>query len=140
MAQRHADCGAIDEAKVYENVRPLRAYADLPERKDEPALRMGYSNRNFCTVVAGPVGLCLAVPLDRPCIFRTAYNAEGRQLQIVYDFAGGPVAGCRRRWMENVGYGRTEDARASNHHSSEAARHFRLHPAVPTCREGAEGT
>jgi hypothetical protein len=80
----------IDRGNVYENVRPLRAYADLPEWKDQPDLRMGYSNRNFCTVVAGPVGLCLAVPIDKPCIFRTAYDAKTGQLQIVYDFALSP--------------------------------------------------
>ncbi|NLF19457.1 MAG: hypothetical protein GX595_19695, partial [Lentisphaerae bacterium] len=73
--------------KTYANVRPLRAYADLPEWSDQPDLRMGYSNRNFCTVLSGPVGLCLAVPMDRPCLFRTAYDAPGRRLEIVYDFA-----------------------------------------------------
>ncbi len=81
---------AIAENKMYENVRPLRAYADLPEWQDEPALRMGYSNRNFCTVLTGPVGVCLAVPIDKPCIFRTAYDGDARQLEIVYDFALSP--------------------------------------------------
>ena len=80
----------MGEAGVYENARPLRAWADLPEWKDQPDLRMGYSNRNFCTVVTGPVGLCLAVPIDRPCIFRTAYDAKAKRLQIVYDFALSP--------------------------------------------------
>ena len=80
----------MNENKVYENVRPLRAYADLPEWKDLPDLRMGYSNRNFCTVLTGPVGLCLAVPVDRPCTFRTAYDAEAKRLEIVYDFALSP--------------------------------------------------
>ncbi|MEN6401111.1 MAG: hypothetical protein ABFD94_04145, partial [Armatimonadia bacterium] len=64
-----------------------RAYADLPEWKDKPALRMGYSNENYTTVLAGPVGLCLAVPLDKPCIFRTAYDGTTKRLDIVYDFA-----------------------------------------------------
>ncbi|MBM4085386.1 MAG: hypothetical protein FJ272_11400, partial [Planctomycetes bacterium] len=41
----------IAESKVYENVVPLRAYADLPEWRDKPALRMGYSSRNYCTVL-----------------------------------------------------------------------------------------
>ena len=81
---------AIREAKVYENVRPLRIWADLPEWKDQPALRMGYSNRNFCTVLTGPAGLCLAVPIDKPCIFRTAYDAKAKRLEIVYDFALSP--------------------------------------------------
>jgi hypothetical protein len=83
----------INESKVYENVQPLRAYADLPEWKDEPDLRMGYSNRNFCTVLTGPVGLCLAVPLDKPCTFRTAYDAAAERLEIVYDFALSPDTG-----------------------------------------------
>lgn len=75
---------------VYENVVPLRGWADLPEWKDQPELRMGYSNRNFCTAVTGPVGICLAVPLDRPCVFRTAYQGAARRLEIVYDFALSP--------------------------------------------------
>ncbi len=81
---------SISEAKTYENVRALRAYADLPEWTDQPALRMGYSNRNFCTVLTGPIGLCLAVPIDRPCIFRSAYDAAAKRLEIVYDFALSP--------------------------------------------------
>ncbi|MEN6346406.1 MAG: hypothetical protein ABFE16_13990 [Armatimonadia bacterium] len=80
----------IQAGKLYENVVPLRAYADLPEWKDKPALRMGYSNRNFCTVIAGPQALCLSVPLDRPCIFRTDYDATGKRLEILYDFALSP--------------------------------------------------
>jgi hypothetical protein len=91
--QWHQDmqkASTIQAGKVYENVAPLRAWADLPEWRDQPDLRMGYSNRNFCTVISGPVGLCLAVPLDRMCIFRTAYNAKARQLEIVYDFALSP--------------------------------------------------
>ena len=78
---------AITPEKVYEDVAPLRAYADLPEWRDQPALRMGYSNRNFCTVLTGPAGLCLAAPLDRPCIFRTAYNGPAQRLEMVYEFA-----------------------------------------------------
>ena len=80
----------IDKAKVYENVAPLRAWADLPEWKDQPDLRMGYSSTNFCAVVTGPVGLCLAVPADPPRIFRTAYHGAGKRLEIVYDFALSP--------------------------------------------------
>ncbi|OGV93212.1 MAG: hypothetical protein A3K19_33990 [Lentisphaerae bacterium RIFOXYB12_FULL_65_16] len=80
----------ISEGKVFENVVPLRAYADLPEWRDKPALRMGYCNRNFCTTLTGPAGVCLAVPLDRPCIFRTAYDGTNRRLEMVYDFALSP--------------------------------------------------
>ncbi len=77
----------IDDHSFYENVRGLRAWADMPEWADQPALRMGYSNRNFATVLTGPVGVCLAVPLDQPRIFRTAYDAAAQQLQIIFDFA-----------------------------------------------------
>lgn len=83
----------IEPGRVYENVAPLKAWADLPEWKGQAALRIGYSNRNFCTVLSGPAtGLCLAVPLDRPCIFRTAYNgrAPAPALELVYDFALSP--------------------------------------------------
>jgi hypothetical protein len=80
----------IGRSGVFENVAALRAWADLPEWADQPALRMGYANRNFCTVLTGPVGLCLAVPLDSPCLFRTAYDAGAQQLQMVYDFALSP--------------------------------------------------
>lgn len=77
--------------KLYENVVPLRAYADLPEWKDKPALRMGYCNRNFCTVLSGAeAALALAVPLDRPCIFRTAYEGPSKRLDLIYDFALSP--------------------------------------------------
>lgn len=72
---------------VYENVVPLRAFADLPEWADQPALRMGLASRNFCTVITGPVGLCLAVPLSSPRTFRTAYDATAGRLELVYDFA-----------------------------------------------------
>lgn len=91
--QWHNDCGSaqpIVAGKSYENVVPLRAWADLPEWRDQPELRVGYSNRNFLTVLTGPSGLGLAVPIDRPCIFRTAYNAASRRLEIVYDFALSP--------------------------------------------------
>ena len=86
----HSDmqtAATIAATGIHENVRPLRAYADLPEWRDEPDLRMGYSNRNFCTVLTGPVGLCLAVPIDRPCLFRTAYNADEKRLEVLYDLA-----------------------------------------------------
>lgn len=77
----------IEAGSLYENAVPLRAFADLPEWADQPALRMGLANRNFCTVITGPVGLCLAVPLDMPRIFRTAYNGTTGCLELVYDFA-----------------------------------------------------
>ncbi|MCS7306368.1 MAG: hypothetical protein NZ602_14830 [Thermoguttaceae bacterium] len=77
----------IEADKRYENLVSLRAWADLPEWRDQPDLRMGYSNRHFLTVITGPVGLCLAVPVDWPCIFRTAYEGRQKRLEIVYDFA-----------------------------------------------------
>jgi hypothetical protein len=80
---------AIEPNRPYDNVVSLRAWADLPEFKDQPGLRLGYCNRNFCTVVSGPVGLCLAVPIDRPCIFRTTYDTR-RGLELIYDFALAP--------------------------------------------------
>jgi len=83
---------------LYENVTPLRAWADLPEWKDKPDLKMGYANRNFCTVLTGEAGLCLSVPLDAPCIFRTAYNARERQLQLLYDFALSPETREPNTW------------------------------------------
>lgn len=91
--QWHDDMQAarqIGGTGVFENVAALRAWADLPEWADQPALRMGYANRNFCTVLTGPVGLGLAAPLDQPCLFRAAYDAGARQLQMVYDFALSP--------------------------------------------------
>jgi len=77
----------IASGAIYENVEPLRAYADLPEWRDKPALRMGYANRHFCTAICGPVGIALAVPLDQPRLFRTAYDSSQQRLEIVYDFA-----------------------------------------------------
>ncbi|NCO42780.1 MAG: hypothetical protein COZ06_18445 [Armatimonadetes bacterium CG_4_10_14_3_um_filter_66_18] len=84
--------------EVYENVRGLRAWADLPEWADKPALRIGYANRNFCTVLTGAAGLCLSVPLDRPCIFRTAYDAKAKQLQLVFDLALSPDTQQPNAW------------------------------------------
>ncbi len=81
---------AVEEGKTYENVRPLREWPDLPEWADRPSLRMGSANRNFTTVLTGPVGLALAAPIDRPCIFRTAYDAGQRRLHLVYDLALSP--------------------------------------------------
>ncbi len=86
------DADRIAEGRRYEFIEPLRAWADLPEWKDQADLRMGYSNRNFCTVIAGPVGLCLALPIDKPCLARTAYDASRRSLEVVYDFALSPDA------------------------------------------------
>ncbi|MGD9495361.1 MAG: discoidin domain-containing protein [Armatimonadota bacterium] len=88
----------IGRGEVYENVTPLREWPDLPEWTEKPSLRMGAANRNFCTVLTGPVGLCLAVPLDRPCIFRTAWDPEPRHLQLVYDLALSPDTREPNRW------------------------------------------
>ncbi len=77
----------IETDKLYENTRPLRAFAALPEWKDKPDLRMGYNTLNFCTTIAGPAALCLAVPLDKPRIYRTAYHARHKMLTITYDVA-----------------------------------------------------
>ncbi len=120
----------IGPGKVYENVVPLRAYADLPEWKNEPALRMGYSNRNFCTVVTGPVGICLAVPIDKLCLFRTAYDGDAKKLDIVYDFALSPdtrkpneVGFAFDLYQCDPGWG----------FRSALARYYRLHPDLFTC-------
>ena len=77
----------IEPGKLYENVKPLRAFAALPEWKDKPDLRMGYNTENFCSVITGQGGLCLAVPLDQPRIFRTAYDARQKLFGITYDAA-----------------------------------------------------
>ncbi|MFZ2641590.1 MAG: NEW3 domain-containing protein [Verrucomicrobiia bacterium] len=77
----------IEPGKLYENAKPLRAFAALPEWKDKPDLRMGYNTENFCTVITGAAGLCLAVPLDQPRIFRTAYDAQRNLFGITYDVA-----------------------------------------------------
>ncbi|MCE5239392.1 hypothetical protein LLH23_13005 [bacterium] len=98
----------IGPGKTYENVDALRAYADMPEWKDKPALRMGYANRNFCTVIAeapgatgamnrAATGLVLAVPVDKPCMFRTAYDGAAKRLDLVYDFA---LSGLTRKPYE----------------------------------------
>ncbi len=78
---------AIEPDRLYENVKPLRAFAALPEWKDKPDLRMGFNSPNFCTVISGPVGLCLAVPLDQPRIFRTGYDSKQKLFSITYDVA-----------------------------------------------------
>ncbi|MBM3889798.1 MAG: hypothetical protein FJ388_11830, partial [Verrucomicrobia bacterium] len=77
----------IEAGRLYEDVKPLRAFAALPEWKDKPDLRMGYNTENFCTVITGPAGLCVAVPLDQPRIFRTGYDAAQKLLGITYDVA-----------------------------------------------------
>lgn len=77
----------IEPDRLYEDVKPLRAFAALPEWKDKPDLRMGFNTANFCTVISGPVGLCLAVPLDQPRIFRTGYDGRQKTLSITYDVA-----------------------------------------------------
>jgi hypothetical protein len=77
----------IEPGKLYENAKPLRAFAALPEWKDKPDLRMGYNTENFCSVITGVVGICLAVPLDQPRIFRTGYDAKLGMFGITYDVA-----------------------------------------------------
>ena len=77
----------IVPGKLYENVKPLRAFAALPEWKDKPDLRMGYNTENFCSVITYVSGLCLAVPLDQPRIFRTGYDARQKLFGITYDVA-----------------------------------------------------
>ncbi len=88
----------IGAGEVYENVRALRAWPDLPEWTDKSSLRIGAANRNPWTVLTGPVGLCLAAPMDRPCIFRTAYDAEAQRLQLVYDLALSPDTVPPNEW------------------------------------------
>ncbi|MCX6899868.1 MAG: hypothetical protein NT105_14355 [Verrucomicrobia bacterium] len=78
---------AIEPGKLYENAKPLRAFAALPEWKDKPDLRMGYNTENFCSVITGAAGLCFAVPLDQPRIFRTGYDAKLGVFGITYDVA-----------------------------------------------------
>jgi len=77
----------IEPGKLYENAKPLRAFAALPEWKDKPDLRMGYNTENFCSVITGAAGLCLAVPLDQPRIFRTGYDVKLGVFGITYDVA-----------------------------------------------------
>ena len=88
----------IAEGQTYENVRPLREWPDLPEWADQPSLRMGAANRNFSTVLTGPAGLCLAVPIDKPCIFRTAYDAGQRRLHLMYDLTLSPDTLDPNQW------------------------------------------
>ena len=94
---------AVEDGKTYENIRPLREWPDLPEWADRPSLRMGSANRNFTTVLTGPVGLALAVPIDRPCIFRTAYDAQQRRLHLVYDLALSPDTLKPNEWTFEFG-------------------------------------
>ena len=72
---------------TYERSRGIREFAALPEWRDKPALRLGSHCVNFCNVITGPVGLCYAVPLDEPRIFRTGYDADRGLFYIVYDAA-----------------------------------------------------
>lgn len=88
----------VAEGQTYENVRPLREWPDLPEWADRPSLRLGSANRNFCTVLTGPVGLGLASPIDKPCIFRTSYDASQRRLYLVYDLALSPDTLKPNQW------------------------------------------
>jgi len=75
----------IGAAGTYEHCEGLREFASLPEWRDKPALNMGAHAVNFCNAITGPVGLCYAVPLDEPRIFRTGYDAAAKVFYIVYD-------------------------------------------------------
>ncbi len=78
---------SIEKSGTYEHCRRIREFAALPEWSDKPSLNMGAHSVNFCNVLTGPVGLCYAVPLDQPRIFRTGYDAEQQLFYIVYDVA-----------------------------------------------------
>ena len=80
----------IGASGTFEHSRGIREFAALPEWKDKPALNMGTHSVNFCNLITGPVGLCYAVPLDQPRIFRTGYDADARLFYIVYDVALAP--------------------------------------------------
>ncbi len=79
-------CRIIKDNKLYENTKSIRANADLPEFAGQPGLKMGYYAQNFCSVISDKEnGLCYAVPLDQPRIFRTGYDSEKGIFYIVYD-------------------------------------------------------
>jgi hypothetical protein len=77
----------IGTSGTYENSQRMREFAALPEWRDKPALSMGAHAVNFCSVITGSAGLCYAVPLDEPRIFRTGYDADKGLFYIVYDVA-----------------------------------------------------
>ena len=77
----------IGNSETYEHSQRIREFAALPEWSDKPSLNMGAHAVNFCNVITGPVGLCYAVPLDQPRIFRTGYDAQQQLFYIVYDVA-----------------------------------------------------
>ncbi len=72
---------------TFENTRGIREFASLPEWRDKPVLSMGKHSTNFCSVMTGPVGVCYAVPLDQPRVFRTGYDAGRGLFYIVFDVA-----------------------------------------------------
>lgn len=72
---------------TFENSRGIREFAALPEWRDKPELSVGRSAVNFCNAITGPVGICYAVPLDQPRIFRVGYDGASRSFYIVYDVA-----------------------------------------------------
>ncbi len=72
---------------TFENSRGVREFAALPEWRDKPELSVGRSAVNFCNAITGPVGICYAVPLDQPRIFRVGCDAASRSFYIVYDVA-----------------------------------------------------
>ncbi|MFH1920214.1 MAG: NEW3 domain-containing protein [Planctomycetota bacterium] len=77
----------IGTSGTFEHSRGIREFAALPEWRDKPALNMGAHAVNFSNAITGPVGLCYAVPLDQPRIFRTGYDADAGLFYIVYDVA-----------------------------------------------------
>lgn len=77
----------MDTSRTFENSRGIREFAALPEWRDKPELSVGKSAVNFCNAITGPVGICYAVPLDQPRIFRAGYDAARSSFYIVYDVA-----------------------------------------------------
>lgn len=77
----------MDAGGTFENSRGIREFAALPEWRDKPELNVGKSAVNFCNAITGPAGLCYAVPLDQPRIFRVGCDAQHGLFYIVYDVA-----------------------------------------------------
>ena len=55
------------------------------------AARVGANGKSSVYPFGSVAGIALAIPLDRPCINRIAYNAATRQLYTVFDFALTPA-------------------------------------------------
>ncbi len=77
----------VVKGKAYQNVYPIRYFADLPEFRDQPAAKLGYHSRNFCAALTGPAGLALAFPLDEPRICRLTYDANEHLFYLAFDLA-----------------------------------------------------